>query len=89
MLDESDDSECDSARDDAEPGSHVSGSHDSDHETEIKREGDTRTTTDASRERSSASKHDSDLSSLRKIREEDRKKGRAISRQIASRITLA
>lgn len=93
MLDESDDSESNSASEDAESGSHVSEVHretrTTDHETGVKRKVDTRTTTDASTERPSASNQHTDLSSsLHKTREEDREKGKAISRQIASRFPL-
>ncbi|KAH0836571.1 apoptosis-antagonizing transcription factor [Lanmaoa asiatica] len=81
MLDESDDSESDSTSEDAESGTET---HTFDHETEGKREVDTRTITDASTEHPSVSEQNSDLSSsLRNIREEDRKKGKAVSRQIA------
>ncbi|KAF8449133.1 apoptosis-antagonizing transcription factor, partial [Boletus edulis BED1] len=90
ILDESDDSESDSANEDAESGSQVSEVHLEtraiDHETGINY---TYTTTDTSTERPSPAKQHSDVSStLRKTREEDRKKGRAISRQIASHFTL-
>ncbi|KAG8220855.1 apoptosis-antagonizing transcription factor [Butyriboletus roseoflavus] len=86
MLDESDGSESDSTSEDAESGSHVSEVHlEPRNETGVKRQMDIRTTKDASTERHSAPIQNSDLSSnLRKIREEDRKKGKAISRQIAS-----
>ncbi|KAF8141717.1 apoptosis-antagonizing transcription factor [Boletus edulis] len=90
ILDESDDSESDSASEDAESGSQVSEVHLEtraiDHETGINY---TYTTTDTSTERPSPAKQHSDVSStLRKTREEDRKKGRAISRQIASHFVL-
>jgi protein AATF/BFR2 len=93
MLDESDDSGSDSASEDAESGSHVSEVYQetrtADHETGVKRKVDTRTTANASTERPSAPKEHTDLSSsLHKTREEDRKKGRAISRQIASQFHL-
>lgn len=93
MLDESDYSESDSASEESESGSHVSEVHletrTVDHETGVKRKVDMRTTTDASTERPSAPKQNSDLpSSLRKNREEDRKKGKAISRQMASQFPL-
>lgn len=87
VLDESDGTESDSASEDAESGGHVSEVHleTFKHETGVKREMDIRSTKDASTERFDASKQNSDLSSnLRKTREEDRKKGKAISRQIAS-----
>ncbi|KAI9461447.1 apoptosis-antagonizing transcription factor [Boletus coccyginus] len=88
VPDESDYSESDSASEDAESGSHVSEVHleirTVDHETGVKRKVDMRTTTDASTERPGALKQNSDLSSsLRINREEDRKKGRAISKQMA------
>ena len=94
MLDESDDSESDSASEDAESGSHDSEVHletrTVDHGSGVKRKVDTRTTTDASTERPSAPKQHTDLSSsLHKNRDEDRKKGKAISRQIASQFPLA
>lgn len=89
MLDESDNGESDSASEDAESGSRVSeGTRSPDHQIEVKRKVDTRSPSDMSTERPT-SKPNSDLSSLRRIREDDRKKGKAISRQIASRFTLA
>ncbi|KAF8557735.1 TRAUB-domain-containing protein [Imleria badia] len=83
MLDESDDSESDSASEEAETGSHVSEEHletrTVDHKTGVRRKVDT-----ASTERLSAPEKNDDLSSsLYKTREEDRKKGKAISRQTA------
>lgn len=93
MPDESDYSESDSASEDAESGSHVSEVHletrTVDHETGVKCKVDMRTTTDASMERPGPLKQNSDLSSsLRINREEDRKKGRAISKQMASQFPL-
>jgi len=87
MVDESDVSESDSASEDAESGSHVSEvyveTRTVDHGTGVKRKVDTCTTTDATTERPGAPKQHADLSSsLHKTRDEDRKKGKAISRQI-------
>ena len=91
VLDEANSSETGSASEDAESDSEElhAETHDSDRETGIKHEVDTRTTTDASTERPSTVKHNGNLLSLRKVREEDRKKGKAISRQIASPSSLA
>ena len=75
MLDKSDNSESDSASEDAETGT-------VDHEIGARRKVHTRVTTDASP--AAPEKNDDLSSSLHRTREEDRKKGRAISRQTAS-----
>lgn len=94
MYDGSDDSESDSAGGSAESGSQISEAHletrTVNHETVVKCGVDRCVSTDVSTERPKVPEQNSDLTSgLRKTREEDRQKGRAISRQIASHFPLA